>query len=290
MSNSGLMNDKVVLITGASDGIGKVAAGVLAGMGAKVILVGRNLEKTSKVASEITQKTGNSGLEYLIADLSDQAQVRRLAAEFRQKHDRLDVLVNDAGAMFMSRQISRDGYEMTFALNHLTYFLLTNLLLDLIKTSAPARIVNVSSRAHQGARLNFDDLQNSQHFNPQNAYGESKLANIYFTYELARRLDGSGVTVNALHPGFVATNFGASNGGIYRLAFGLGHIAAISPAEGAETIIYLASSPEVEGVTGKYFVQKKEVPSSDVSYDVEAARRLWQVSLELTGLAEGEKA
>jgi NAD(P)-dependent dehydrogenase (short-subunit alcohol dehydrogenase family) len=148
----------------------------------------------------------------------------------------------------------------------------------------------VSSRSHQGARLNFDDLQNKRRFNPQGAYGESKLANLYFTYELARRLEGSGVTANALHPGYVATNFGANNGGIYRLAFGLGHIAAIRPAEGAETIIYLASSPEVEGVTGKYFVQKKEARSSDVSYDVEDARRLWQVSLELTGLAEGEKA
>ena len=290
MNSSKTMQDKVVLVTGATDGIGKVAAEALADMGAKVVLVGRNLEKTNNIVSEITQKTGNAGLEYLIADLSDQAQVRRLAEEFRQKHNRLDVLVNNAGAMFMSRQLSHDGYEMTFALNHLAYFLLTNLLLDLIKASKPARIVNVASRAHQGARLNFDDLQNQRHYNSQSVYGESKLANLYFTYELSRRLEGSGVTANALHPGFVATKFGTNNGGIYRLVFDLSHVAAISPEEGAETIIYLASSHEVEGATGKYFFQKKETRSSELSYDVEAAGRLWQVSLGLTGLAEGERS
>ncbi len=290
MSDSKLMDGKIVLITGATDGIGRVAAEALAGVAAQVVLVGRNPQKTSQAVKEISQKTGNNTLEYLIADLSEQAQVRRLAQEFRQKHNRLDVLINNAGAMFMSRQESRDGYEMTFALNHLAYFLLTNLLLDLIKASAPARIVNVSSRAHEGDQLDFDDLQNKRRYNSQSVYGKSKLANLYFTYELARRLQGSGVTVNALHPGFVATKFGTNNGGLYRLAFGLGHMAAISPQEGAETTIYLASSPEVEGVTGKYFVQKKETRSSDVSYDENIAGRLWQVSLELTGLAEGEKS
>ncbi|MDR3576585.1 MAG: SDR family oxidoreductase [Anaerolineaceae bacterium] len=288
MSGSVSMKDKIVLVTGATDGIGKVTAETLAGLGARVVLVGRNLEKTELVVNEIIQKTGNSGLEYLIADLSIQSQVRRLAQEFRQIHNRLDVLVNNAGAMFMSRQQSQDGYEMTFALNHLAYFLLTNLLLDVIKTSGPARIVNVSSAAHQGAQLNFDDLQNRKHYNSQSVYAQSKLANLYFTYELSRRLAGIDVTVNALHPGFVATNFGANNGGIYRLAFGISHVGAISPAEGAETTIYLASSPDVAGVTGKYFIRKKETRSSEISYDEQAAARLWQISLELTGLTEHE--
>jgi NAD(P)-dependent dehydrogenase (short-subunit alcohol dehydrogenase family) len=289
MSHSGLLKDKIVLITGSTDGIGKAAAEALAGMRAKVVLVGRNPEKTAKVAAEITQKTTNSDVDYLIADLSDQAQLRCMADEFHQKYNRLDVLVNNAGAIFMTRRLSHDGFEMTFALNHLAYFLLTNLLLDILKTNKPARIVNVSSSWHQDTRLNFDDLQHKQHYNPQKVYGETKLANLYFTYELSRRLKDSGVTVNALHPGFVSTKIGANNGSIYHLALGLSHLAAISSAKGAETIICLASSPEVEGVTGKYFIQKKEARSSDVSYDVEVAHRLWQVSLELTGLSEREK-
>jgi NAD(P)-dependent dehydrogenase (short-subunit alcohol dehydrogenase family) len=196
------------------------------------------------------------------------------------------VLVNNAGAVFMTRQVSADGIEMTLALNHLGYFLLTNSLLDMLKASAPARIVTVSSDAHQGAALNFDDLQNKNGYTAFRAYGQSKLANLYFTYELARQLDGSGVTVNALHPGFVATNFGKSNGGVYRWIFRLAHLGAITPAEGAQTIVYLASSHDVEGVTGKYFVKKKAIPSTQVSYNEQYARRLWDASLELTGMAQ----
>jgi NAD(P)-dependent dehydrogenase (short-subunit alcohol dehydrogenase family) len=222
----------------------------------------------------------------LVADLSSQASVRQLAAEFLEGYERLDILVNNAGAFFARRQVSVDGIEMTLALNHLGYFLLTHLLLDRLKDSAPARIVNVSSGAHVAARLNLDDLENQRGFSGWKAYGESKLANIYFTYELARRLDGSGVTVNALHPGFVATNFGVSNGGLLAPVFRLFQLAAITPQEGAQTTLYLAASPEVEGVTGQYFDRCKAVRSSGVSYDPQIARRLWEISAEMTGLTE----
>jgi retinol dehydrogenase-12 len=286
MATQNSMAEKVCLVTGASDGIGKVAAGALARMGATVVLVGRNQAKTSAVVDEIKKQTGNQRVEYLLADLSDQAQVRRLAESFQQHHDQLDVLINNAGAIFLSRQVSADDYEMTFALNHLAYFLLTNLLLDLIKASAPARIVNTSSAAHHGARLDFDNLQNERGYSGFSVYGQTKLANLYFTYELARRLEGSQVTANALHPGFVATSFGKNNGSVPGFFFSMSHIAAISPEEGAETIVYLATSPEVEGVSGKYFYKKKVEHSSQISYDQDIARRLWQVSLNLTGLAE----
>lgn len=280
------MQDKVVLITGATDGIGKVAAERLAAGGARVVLVGRNPQKTLQVAQAITEQVGAGRVDYLLADLSVQEQVRAAAAEFRSRYDRLDVLINNAGAVFMRRAESADGFEMTFALNHLAYFLLTNLLLDLLIASAPARIVNVSSDAHHGARLNLDDLQNRRGFTGFKAYSQSKLANVLFTYELARRLEGQGVTVNALHPGFVATRFGANNGGFARWAIRLTQFAAISPAEGARTILYLAASPEVEGVTGKYYANEKPKRSSAASFDREAARRLWDLSMQMTGLAE----
>lgn len=280
------LKGKVILITGATNGIGRVTAQTLAMDGATVVLVGRNPEKTAAVAGEIQQRTGNPRVEYLVGDLSVQADVRRVADAFRQRHDRLDVLINNAGAFIQRHTLSQDGIEMTFALNHLAYFLLTNLLLDRLTASAPARIINVSSMAHYGSRLNFDDLQNSQSYNGWRAYGQSKLANLYFTYELARRLEGTGVTVNALHPGFVASNFGRSNGGLFIPLFWLAQIAAISPEQGAKTSIYLASSPEVSGVTGKYFDKCRPVASSKVSYDAAAARRLWEISAEMTGLLE----
>ena len=280
------LSGKVILITGATDGIGRVTAEALAKKGARVVLVGRNPEKTRSVVSEIKNNTHNEQVDYMLADLSNQAEVRALAQAFKDRYDRLDVLINNAGALFMSRQTSADGYEMTFALNHLAYFLLTNLLLDLLIKSAPARIVNVSSAAHVASKLNFEDLQNEHGFTGWRAYAQSKLANLYFTYELARRLEGTGVTVNALHPGFVASNFGKSNGSIFRPLFSLFQIGAISPEKGAETEIYLAASPDVAGVTGKYFSNKKQVSSSSVSYDQEAAQRLWDASLALTGLSE----
>ena len=283
MANSPDLTGKLVLVTGATDGIGRVTAETLAVMGASVAILGRNAQKTADCAAAIAQKTGRK-VETLVADLSVQAQVRRAAAEYLARHDQLHVLVNNAGAVFTSRKMTLDGLEMTFALNHLGYFLLTDLLLAALKAAAPARIVNVSSGAHQGAQLDFTDLQNEKSYSSFKAYGQSKLANIYFTYELARRLEGTGVTANCLHPGFVATNFGRSNGGIFDPIMRLAQVIALKPAKGAETSVYLASSPEVEGVSGKYFDRKKAVRSSDVSYDRAATERLWQVSLELTGV------
>jgi NAD(P)-dependent dehydrogenase (short-subunit alcohol dehydrogenase family) len=278
------MKDEICMVTGATSGIGAVTARALAEKGATLVVVGRNAEKSEATVNHIRQQTGNPQVEYLVADLSVQTEVRQLAEQFKSRYRHLHVLVNNAGAFFLSRQLSADGLEMTFALNHLGYFLLTYLLLDVLKASAPARIVNVSSNGHRGMKINFEDLQSQGRYAAMGAYGQSKLANLLFTYELARRLEGSGVTANALHPGFVATNLAANNGWLARLFLPLVHLFAISPEEGAQTVIYLATSREVEGVTGKYFVDKKPVESSPESYDREAAMRLWQVSAELTGL------
>ncbi len=279
------MSGRICMVTGATDGIGKVTAQALAQHGATVIVVGRSRKKTVATIEEIKRRTGNPSVEYLLADLSVQAEIRRLAEEFKRRHDKLHVLVNNAGGFFMSRQETADGLEMTFALNHLGYFLLTNLLLDVIKASAPARIINVSSAAHENAQMDFENLQGERKYSGWQAYGQSKLANVLFTYELARRLEGTGVTVNALHPGFVATNFGANNYGIVgRIMKRIVNLRGISPKEGADTSIYLATSPEVEGVTGKYFVKRRAVPSSPASYDEDAACRLWEVSAEMTRL------
>jgi retinol dehydrogenase 12 len=279
------MKGKICMVTGATSGIGVVTARELARQGATVIVVGRSREKSEATVSAIKQQTGNPNVEYLLADLSVQKDIHQLAQQFKGRYARLHVLVNNAGAIFLMRQESADGIEMTLALNHLNYFLLTNLLLETLRASAPARIVNVSSRAHERVSgLNFDDLQNRQWHFGQQVYGQSKLANVLFTYELAHRLEGSGVTVNALHPGFVATRFATNNGRLVRWARPLLDRFALSAEEGARTAIYLATSPEVEGVTGKYFVEEKAVPSSPASYDEAAARRLWQISAEMTGV------
>ena len=278
------MRDRVCMVTGATSGIGFVTAQALARQGTTVIVVARHPERGAATVSRIRQETGNPAVELLVADLSAQAQVRQLAREFQNRFSRLDVLVNNAGALFTRRQLSHDGIEMTFALNHLGYFLLTNLLLDTLKASAPARIVSVSSDAHRGAQINFADVHGQHRYSGWRAYAQSKLANILFTYELARRLQGTGVTANAMHPGFVATNFGSNNRGFMGLIVRVAKVVALSPEQGAQTIIYLASSPEVEGMTGKYFVKKKAVQSSRASYDVAAAQRLWQVSAEMIGL------
>lgn len=279
------MQGKVCLVTGATAGIGRVTARELARQGATVIVAGRNAEKSAAVVEQIKQQTGNPNVAYLLADLSSQSEVRALANQFKRQYPRLDVLVNNAGAMFLRRQESADGIEMTFALNHLNYFLLTNLLLDTLIANAPARIVNVASRAHVGvAGLNFDDLQNQKGYFGWRAYGQSKLCNVLFTYELARRLEGTSVSANALHPGLVATRFGSNNTGLSWI-WTFVNLFALSAEEGAQTPIYLAASPEVEGVTGRYFYQSKALPSSKASYDAQAARRLWQVSEQMTGLA-----
>jgi retinol dehydrogenase-14 len=276
------MQAKTVLVTGGTNGIGLVTARELARMGAQVTIVSRNAEKCASVAEAIRTKTGNP-VDFIAADLSTLAGINEAAASFKQRHTRLHVLVNNAGAMFVRRKLSADGYEMTFALNHLNYFLLTILLLDLLKASAPARIVNVSSGSHLGASLDFANLQGEKHYRGMQAYGQSKLTNVLFTYELARRLEGTGVTANALHPGTVATGFARNNGLVFDIGTKFAGLFFRKPEQGAQTSIYLASSPEVEGVTGKYFFDCQAVDSSPLSHDQVLANRLWQISLELTG-------
>ncbi len=282
------LTGKTILITGATNGIGKVAALGLAKTGAEIVLAGRNPKKTEQVAQRIKAESGNPHIDYLVADLSSMQQVRELGQAFIQKYPHLHVLVNNAGAIYANRSLTQDGYERTFALNHLAYFLLTNLLLDRLIASAPARIINVSSDAHEAARMDFDDLQNEHHYSygGNRSYGQSKLANLLFTYELARRLAGKGVTVNAVHPGAVATGFGENNRGAMWVGMRIFHQFSLTPEQGADTLVYLASSPEVEGITGKYWTKCRAVKSSPVSYDESAQMRLWSISAQLTGIPE----
>ena len=281
------MQGKICLITGGTNGIGKNTAGELARIDATVIIVGRNAQKTAQVVDEIRAATGNKNVDFLLADLSSQQEVRRLADEFKSKYSQLHVLLNNAGAVFMQRQLSVDGIEMTFALNHLAYFLLTDLLLDTLIASAPARIINVSSDAHSGSKIEFDNLQGERNYN-SSAYGNSKLANILFTMELARRLEGSGVTVNALHPGFVSTGFGSNNPGLLmKIIRAVVPLIARSPAKGAQTSIYLASSRDVEGITGKYFYDSHVISSAPQASDIVTAGKLHEISAEMVHLADG---
>jgi NAD(P)-dependent dehydrogenase (short-subunit alcohol dehydrogenase family) len=280
------MRDKVCLVTGGNSGIGKETAVGLAKAGARVVIVARDRRRGEEALADIRSVAGTTGgaVSLMLADLSSQSEVRRLASEFSNAHPRLDVLVNNAGAVFGERLLSADGVEMTFALNHLGYFLLTHELLNLLRASAPARIVNVASDAHRSAAPRLDDLQYSSDYGGFRVYSHSKLANVMFTYELARRIDGTGVTANALHPGVVATNFGNSGGALFRLGVRLVRPFFISSAKGARTSIYLAASPEVEGISGKYFVNERETRSSPASYDESAQRRLWEESERLTGV------
>jgi NAD(P)-dependent dehydrogenase (short-subunit alcohol dehydrogenase family) len=275
---------KICVVTGATNGIGKVTALELAKMGATVIVVGRNPQKTDIVVKAIQQVSGNSSVEAMIADLSAQAQVRDLAAAIQRECDHLDVLVNNAGALYLYREESVDGIEMTWALNHLSYFLLTNLLLDSLQRAPAARIVNVSSNVHMSGSIHFNDLQFTRNRMMMAAYPQSKLANMMFTYELARRLKDTQITANAVHPGVVGTGFAGNNGILVKFAVTLATPFMLSPERGARTSIYLASSPEVENVTGKYFVNCKARRSSRASYDEEAQRKLWRISEEMVGL------
>ena len=271
------------MITGGSDGIGYVAARELARMGATVVIAGRNNTKTAAAVARIIGETGNRDVRYLLADLSSQGDVRRLADQVKQQIPSLDVLVNNAGAIFLSNRRSVDGIEMTFALNHLGYFLLTTLLLDLLKASTPARIINVSSSSHFSAgNFRLEDLPKPGSNSGYRAYGRSKLCNILFTYELARRLEGSGVTANALHPGLVRTNIARNNGLLGRVVNFFIGTRGVDAVKGAETLNYLATSPEVEGTTGKFFVDCRAVPSSALSYDGGLASDLWELSERLT--------
>jgi NAD(P)-dependent dehydrogenase (short-subunit alcohol dehydrogenase family) len=281
------MNGKICLVTGATSGIGKATAQALAQMGATVVLVGRSAPKTTQLVEEIRASSGNQNVDSLLADLSSQQEVRQLAGEFKNKYSHLHVLLNNAGGTFTTRQLSVDGIEMTFALNHLAYFLLTNLLLDTLKASAPARIINVSSDAHSGGKIDFDNLQGERAYSSFGPYGNSKLANILFTTELARRLEGTGVTVNALHPGLTSTGFGKNNPGFFMKIMGaLIPLIARSPEKGAGTSIYLASSPEVQTITGKYFVDSKVTQPAPQAADSAVAGKLWGVSTEMVHLAD----
>jgi NAD(P)-dependent dehydrogenase (short-subunit alcohol dehydrogenase family) len=283
------LQGKIIMVTGATAGIGKVTAMELARMGAGILLVSRNPEKCAATADRIRNETGNPQVDYLVADLSSQAQIRHLVKQFKAGYNRLDVLVNNAGAFFISRRLSVDGIEMTLALNHLSYFLLTNLLLDVLEASAPARVVNVSSNAHFDAAVDLNDLQLENGYSPFKAYGRSKFANVSFTYELARRTQNSGVVANVLHPGLVQTDIG-KNASWW---MGLGWIVftlfrkGLTPEQGAQTSIYLASSPEVEHLTGKYFAKQKVIPSDPATYDMASAQRLWDISARMVGLQEG---
>ena len=280
------MKNKTILITGASAGIGLQSAIGLAKQGANIVMVGRDKERTSQAVELVKTQTGNPSVSYLLADLSSMRDVRRLAQEFKDKYQTLDVLLNNAGAIFLSRKVSVDGYEMTLALNHLNYFLLTNLLLDMLKAAPSARIVNVSSRAHYRGHINFDDLQSQHGYNGMRVYSMSKLMNVLFTYELARRLEGTNVTANCLHPGFVASNFAGNNGWIVRTAMKF-MSGRISVEEGAKCPIFLASSPDVQGMTGKYFnYDTNETRSSEESYDQDIARRLWDVSEKMVAIKQ----
>jgi NAD(P)-dependent dehydrogenase (short-subunit alcohol dehydrogenase family) len=282
------MQGKVCVVTGATSGIGQIAATELARSGAHVVIVGRSAAKCADTQTQIRAARPDAPVDTLVADLSSLAETRRLAEEIRQRYPRLDVLLNNAGAMFWKRSESVDGIERTFALNHLSYFVLTNLLLPVLSQSLPARIVNVASDAHKGVSINFDDIQFKQKYSGWKAYQQSKLANILFTYELARRIEGTRVTANTLHPGFVSTNFlqvfnDAPAGWLIRK---LAPLVALSPEQGARTSIYLASSPDVEGISGQYFVKEKPATSSPQSRDQAAAERLWRLSVEMTGVGE----
>jgi len=280
------MQGKVCIVTGANSGIGKATALGLAQMGATVVMVCRDQTRGEEAQNEIKTKSGNDAVDLMLADLSSQESIRQFAENFQQHYKQLHVLINNAGVVNLSRRETGDGLEMIFAVNYLAPFLLTNLLLDRLKANAPARIVNVSSDSHQSGYIKMDDLQSEEKYRFMRAYGQSKLALVLFTYELSRRLQGAGVTANCLHPGFVATNIGQNGIGpvgrsIIKLIFSnLG----ISPEEGAKTSIYLASSPEIEGVTGKYFVKSIPIRSAPISYDETLQRQLWEESAKLVNI------
>ncbi|HXW30586.1 MAG TPA: SDR family oxidoreductase [Xanthobacteraceae bacterium] len=279
------MDGKVCIITGGTSGIGLVTAETLATKGARVIVVGRDRARTDAALARIKRRVAGATVETDIADLSRLDEVRSLGTRLAAL-PRIDVLINNAGAMFQRRQTTADRLERTFALNHMAYFVLTELLRGRLVKSAPARVVNVASEAHRGAMLDFDDLQSEHHYRGFAVYARSKLCNILFTRELARRLEGTGVTANCLHPGFVASRFGDDNGGLFRIGITLAkRLLAISVEQGAATSIYLASAPEVEGRSGLYFDKSKPATPSAAARDDAAARQLWLQSARIAGIA-----
>lgn len=276
------MKGKTCLITGATNGIGRVTAVELARMGAELFLTYRDKMRADETIAEIRNKTGSENVHLIRADLGSQRQVRAAAAEFLKTGRPLHVLINNAGLGNTRRLVTEDGIEMVFAVNHLAYFLLTMLLLDRIKQSAPARIVNVASLAHRFGTINFDDLGGERHYSIRGSYAQSKLANILFTYDLARRLDGTGVTVNCLHPGTIASGLWTNNGPFAQFIMSLARPFFKTSVQGAQTIIYLASSDKVEGVSGKYYADCRESSTNKESHDLQIGRRLWEVSERMT--------
>ena len=278
------MRDKVVVVTGATSGIGEVAADRLAQAGARIVLIARDRERGEQTRRHLRAVAGHAEHSVHYADLSRLSEMKRAAKEIADAEPQIDVLINNAGALFTHRQVTTDGLEKTFALNHLSYFVVTNMLLDRLKATPGARIVSTASDAHNMARLDFDDLQTTRNYSGFPVYGRSKLANILFTRELARRLAGTGITVNCLHPGFVGTRFGDKSGGLTSLVIRGAKTFALSPEEGAKTLVYLASSPEAEGKTGGYYHKcKLATPSRNAQNDADA-RRLWDASAKITGV------
>jgi len=279
------MQEKTVVITGATSGIGQVAAETLAGMGARLVLVARDKTRGEAALARLKQIAGGTGHTLHYADLSRISEVKRVAGEIAAAEPRIDVLINNAGALFGSRRLTSEGLEMTFATNHMAYFVMTHGLRERLRASAPARVVNVSSDAHKGEKLDLNDLQSASNYSGFHIYGRSKLANILFTRELARRWTGSGVTANSLHPGFVATRFGDQSGGLLSFAIRAAKTFAISPEKGAATIVYLASSDDVAKTTGLYFYKCKAATPTKEAQDDNTAQRLWQESEKLAGLS-----
>ena len=278
------MKGKTVVITGGTSGIGEIAAERLAQMGSRIVLIARSKSRGKVTLARLHEKAPDLAHTVHYADLTRISEMKRVAAEIAQTEPRIDVLINNAGAMFANRRLTEDGLECTFALNHMAYFVITEGLRERLLASAPARVVNTASTAHQGASLEFDDLQLTESFGAMKAYGRSKLCNILFTRELARRLHGTGVTANCLHPGFVATRFGDESGGLISRFVGLAKLLAISPANGAETIVYLASSPEIAAITGQYFYKCRPIAPSREAQNDKTANLLWERSAELAGL------
>jgi retinol dehydrogenase-12 len=283
VSENGGMEGKVVLITGATSGIGKAAATALAAMGAEVVVTGRDRGRGEAALAEIRRASDSEKVSLMLADLAVQAEVRKLADSFRERHDRLDVLVNNAGLIQSRHKKTPDGIELTLAVNHLAPFLLTNLLLDLLEKSAPSRVITVSSEARRHAEIDFDDLQSERRYRAFPVYGMTKKANILFTYELAERLEGTGVVANCVHPGGVNTNFGDDNRSPGILLFRAFKPFMRTPEQGADTVIYLASSPEAAEMNGKYLTDREEVSPAEPR-DAVAQKRLWEVSEALTNL------
>ena len=276
---------KTCIVTGANSGIGKATALQLAKMGSRLVMVCRDHKKGEEARQEIMAESQNDNVELMLADMSSQDSIRRMASDFQNTHEKLELLINNAGVYLTKRQVTLDGLEATLATNLLGPFLLTNLLLGVLKSSAPSRIVNVSSDAHNGIRMNFDDLQGEQKFSGWQAYGQSKLGMILFTHELSKRLGGTGVTVNSVHPGVVRTHFAKNNGGLMALGFRIIGVFFISPPSSAKRVLYVATSPHLNDVSGKYFSKMREKKSSRESYDEVSAERLWQISEQLTGLS-----